>query len=251
MIPSSRPAKYPRFRASAAAAFTLLLLASPAFAVTLNYTLAGGSVTADNAEPGLVIGTMVKPTVAGTSFSLADGGSFTFSFFDIWTDEPKIDGDDKVASPISATLNFTDPFTGATVSGITVGGSWMQGLSQWGTLTWNGPVTVAISGDRTFQISLSDAEFNYGFGGLNEGMMCGATVSATITQITSQTPPGDRPGSQVPEGGKTAFLLGGALTALRFIAKNRRSVRGWHLPISTGRPLLRQRSKTAYGSSRH
>src|SRR3954452_8791768 len=122
---SSLPTNSRRFRTGAATAFTLLLLASSGFGVTLNYTLAGGSVTADTAEPGLVIGTMVKPTVTGTSFSLADGGSFTFSFFDIWTDEPKIESDDLVASSISATLNFTDPFTGATVSGITVGGKWM------------------------------------------------------------------------------------------------------------------------------
>jgi len=189
----------------------------------MHYEIGSGTVTADTAEPGLVIGTLVKPTVPGTSFTLNDGGSFTFAFFDIWTDEPTIESDDKVASPISATLNFTDPFTGATVTGITVGGKWQAGLSQWGTLTWNGPVTITIPGSRSFQISLTDATFNYGFGSLEEGMACGATVSATITQIssTAQPPEEGRPPEPVPEGGKTAFLLGTSLVGLRLLARNR------------------------------
>jgi hypothetical protein len=212
------------FTATAIAAAALLLLASSGLAGSLNYTLASGAVTANAAEPGLVIDTMVKPTVAGTAFSLNDNQSFTFDFFDIWTDEPKINADDLISSPISATLNFSDPFTGATLNGITVGGKWMGGLSQWGALTWNGPVTIN-TGDRTFQITLSDVDqFNYGFGGVGSGMVCGATVQATITQITSGIPPesGNRP---VPEGGKTALLLGSALVGLRALARHRRSNR--------------------------
>src|SRR6188474_704182 len=144
-----------RPRTVTTAALALLLLASSALAVPLHYEIASGSVIADGAEPGLVIGTMVKSTLPGTAFTLDNGGSFTFAFFDIWTDEPTIEADDKVASPISATLNFADPLTGASVNGITVGGKWMQGLSQWGTLTWNGPVTVALANNRTFTIALS------------------------------------------------------------------------------------------------
>jgi len=206
------------------AALTLLLLASSGFAVTLNYEVASASVSADTAEPGLVIGSMVKSTVPGTAFSLTDGSSFTFDLFDIWTDEPKINADDLVSSSISATISFTNPITGVTVNGITVGGSWMAGLSQWGTLTWNGPVTVSVPGDRTFQITLSNAEFNYGFSGLNEGMMCGATVTATITQMSSAQPP-EIVVNAVPEGGKTAFLLGAALVGLRLFARHKKSVR--------------------------
>jgi hypothetical protein len=220
--PSFSPSQSGRLCFAALAAFTLLLLASSGFAVPLYYELASGSVTADTAEPGLVIGTMVKPTVPGTAFTIDNGASFTFSFFDIWTNEPTINLDDKVSSPITATLNFLDPFTGATVTGITVGGSWNKGLSQWGELTWDGPVTVTVPGDRTFQISLSDTTFNYGFGGLNEGMMCGATVDATITQISSQASDLGRP---VPDGGKTALLLGTTLVGLRLLARNKRAVR--------------------------
>src|SRR4030081_2232584 len=104
------------------AASLLLLLASPALAIPKHYEVGSGSVTADTSEPGLVIGTMVKPTVPATSFTIDNGASFTFSFFDIWTDEATIHRDDKVGSPISATLNFIDPFPGATVNGVTVGG---------------------------------------------------------------------------------------------------------------------------------
>src|SRR6266576_4937416 len=146
-----------RIRALPVALLSLLLLASSGSATPMHYEIGSASVTANTAEPGLVIDTMVKPTVAGTSFTINDGSSFTLSLFDIWTDEPTINADDKVASAISATLNFIDPFTGATVNGITVGGSWMKGLSQWGDLTWSGPITVTIPNDRTFQISLSNA----------------------------------------------------------------------------------------------
>jgi hypothetical protein len=109
----------------------------------------------------------------------------------------------------------------------------MKGLSQWGTLTWNGPVTVAVA-DRTFQISLSNTDFNYGFGGFNEGMMCGATVTATITQLTSQLPPEiDNTPKPVPEGGKTVLLLGAALVGLRFLARHKRSAKSEIITVPT------------------
>ncbi|MDB6147636.1 MAG: hypothetical protein JWO45_1300 [Spartobacteria bacterium] len=203
-----------------AAAFCLAAVLAPsAHAVPTYYELASGSVTANTSEPGLVIGTSVNPSVPGTSFTLNDGGSTTFSFFDIWTDEPTINSDDKVSFGISATLNFVDPFTGATVNGITVGGSLFKGLSQWGELTWNGPVTVTVPGDRVFQITLSDETFNYGFGGLNEGMMCGATVEATITQIGSTVPPALE--RNVADSGSTVVLLGVAVAGLGLLARKR------------------------------
>ena len=219
--PSSQPKTGYRRCVRLPAVSLLLLLAAPsAFCTSMQYQIGSGSVTADNVEPGLVVQTLIKPTLAGTTFNLDDGGSFTFAFFDIWTNEPKIEADDLVASPISATLNFVSPFTGATVNGITVGGKWMSGLSQWGTLTWNGPVTVTIPNDRSFTIALNDATFNYGFGGLQQGQVCGATVSATITQISSAAPPENHPPA-VPEGGKTAFLLGSSLVGLRLFARNK------------------------------
>src|SRR2546423_5670908 len=116
----SRP--FSAFASLHLAILSLLLLASSASATPLHYEIGSASVTANNAEPGLVIDTMVKPTVAGTSFTINDGGSFTLSLFDIWTNEPTINADDRVACAISATISFIDPFTGATINGFTVGG---------------------------------------------------------------------------------------------------------------------------------
>jgi hypothetical protein len=199
---------------SLAFSFSLLLACAPSASATPEYyELSGGSVTANSSEPGLVINTSVLPSVAGTSFTLDDGNSSTFAFFDIWTDETSINPDDKLGYAISATLNFVDPLTGATVNGVTIGGAFMQGLSQWGQVTWNGPVMVNIPGDRAFNITLSDETFNWGFGGLNEGMMCGATVSATITQVSSTTPEAGRPGD-VPDKGNSLALFGAALCAV-------------------------------------
>jgi hypothetical protein len=187
-MPSNR-----RPGALANAAAILLLLAPWAGAVPLHYELGSGSVSANLAEPGLVIDTAVKSSLPGTSFVLNDNSSFSFQFFDIWTNERTINSDDLVVFPVSATLTFLDPVTASSVTGISVGGSWFKGLSQWGQLTWDGPVTVSLANDRAFQISLTDATFNYGFGGLNEGMVCGATISATVTQLTSVLPTGGNP----------------------------------------------------------
>jgi hypothetical protein len=213
-VESPKLRRYTRFALTAS---LLLLLASPAFATPEHYEIGSGTVTAQTTEPGLVIDTMVKSTLPGTEFTIDNGQSFTFSFFDIWTNEPTINPDDTVSAPISATLNFIDPFTGATINGITVGGTWFKGLSQWGQVTWNGPVDVTLPGDRAFQITLSDATFNYGFGGLNEGMMCGATVDATVTQISSDSPDI----GTVPDAGGTAMLLGIALGGVVLMARGR------------------------------
>ena len=202
--------------------FALLLIclgfAPAALAVPEYYELSGGTVTANSTEPGLVINTSVLPSVAGTSFTLNDGGNSTFGFFDIWTDEPSINPDDTKSFAISATLNFLNPLTGATVNGITFGGNFMQGLSQWGQVTWNGPVTVNVPGDRAFSVSLSDETFNWGFGALHNGMMCGATVSATVSQISSSAPDAGRP-EDTPDRGSTIALFGAAMCGI-FLARH-------------------------------
>src|SRR5438045_6498144 len=108
---------YQRLAARCLAVLSMLLLASSGSATPMHYEVGSATVTANTAEPGLVIDTMVKPAVAGTSFTINDGSSYTFSLFDLWTDEPTINADDKVGCPISATLNFINPFTGAPVTG--------------------------------------------------------------------------------------------------------------------------------------
>ena len=190
-------------------------LAPVAFAVPQYYEIAGGSINGNFADPGLVIHTSLSGGLAGTSFTLNDGGSSTFNFFNIWTDETTVNSDDLVAYNISATVNFSDPFTGATVNGVTFGGSILFGLSQWGQIQWSGPTTITL-GDRVFSLSLSNEIFNPGIFGLSDGQGCGAIIEATVTQISSINNPS---GPSVPDQGNTVLLLGAASALLVFSRK--------------------------------
>jgi hypothetical protein len=185
-----------------------------AFSVPKYYEIAGGSVNANVNDPGLVVNTSVSLSLPGTSFTLNNGGSHTFNFFSIWTNETTVNPDDTAWHSISATLNFSDPLTGATVNGVTFGGSLLFGLTQWGQIQWNGPTTITL-GDRVFSLSLSNEIFNPGLFGLTEGHGCGAIVKATVTQLSSLN------GLQVPEQGHTALLLGGAFAGLVVFARKR------------------------------
>jgi hypothetical protein len=189
------------------------VLASTALAVPKFYQISGGSVSGAFNDPGLVINYGLAPGLSTTSFTIDDGQPQQFGFFNIWTDETWVNNDDFAQIQISATLNFSDPLTGATVNGVTFGGSLLFGLSQWGQVQWNGPTTVTL-GDRVFSLALSNESFNKGFLGLNEGEACGALVKATITQISS--------GNAVPEYGNTALLLGGAVAGLVLFLRKRR-----------------------------
>lgn len=187
----------------AVAVLAVGLSAPSAFAITKHYEVGSGSfVSANTTDPGLVIGTAVDGSLSGKSFNLNDGQSSTFSFFQIWTPETYSNaGEDTVPKNISATLDFTDPTTGVTVKGVTFGGSFM--IWQYGSVTWNGPVVVNVPGDRSFLVSLNDATFDKGLFGLKGSQGCGATIKATVKQISS-----------VPDGASTASLLGLALLGL-------------------------------------
>lgn len=191
-----------------AVAFSLAL-PSLARAVPTHYQISGGTVTGNLSDPGLVINTSLSPGLAGTSFTLNDGGSSTFNFFDVWTNESFVNPDDLIAMSISATLYFSDPVTGVTVDGLTFGGSVLFGLAQFGQVQWNGPTTVTL-GDRVFSVALSDQIFNFGLFGLSEGEGYGATISATVTQLSSNT---------VPDTGSTAALFGVGLVALGLFSR--------------------------------
>ena len=192
------------------------VFAPVAFAVPKYYEIAGGSINGNFSDPGLVINTSLASGLAGTSFTLNDGGSSTFNFFSIWTDETTVNSDDLVARSISATLSFSDPLTGATVNGITFGGSIIFGLAQWGQIQWNGPTTITL-GDRQFSMSLSNEMFNPGLFGLGNGQGCGTIVKATITQLFST----GASSVSVPDGGNTAMLLGVAAAGLVLFSRKR------------------------------
>ncbi|HEY5814392.1 MAG TPA: hypothetical protein VIT23_17265, partial [Terrimicrobiaceae bacterium] len=108
-----------------------------------------------------------------------------------------------------ATLFFSDPLTSATIQGLTFGGSILWGLSEWGEVVWNGPITVTAGG-RIFSVELSNEQFNEGAFGLGD---CGATVMATVKQIGTYV--------AVPDNGTTAMLLGFSMMATAILSKKR------------------------------
>ncbi|HEY4283129.1 MAG TPA: hypothetical protein VGM62_08695 [Chthoniobacterales bacterium] len=191
-------------------------LSSAAFAVPKYYEIGNGSTVApfQGPEPpggsGLVIQYALDAGLPGTNFILDDLQFTTFNFFQIWTDETFVNsGDDLALKPISATLDFVVPNVDATVTGNTFGQSvtFLGFISlQNGAVTWDGPAIVNIPGDRSFEVTLSDETFNFGVFGTSPGQYKGATVEATVKQLTST--------SAVPEGGNTALAFGGGLTIL-------------------------------------
>lgn len=187
----------------AVAVLAVSLSAPSAFAITKHYEVGSGSfVSANSTDPGLTINTAIDAGLSGKAFNLDDTQSTTFSFFKIWTTETSVNaGEDTVPKNISATLDFTDPTTGVTVKGVTFGGYFL--LGQYGAITWNGPVVVDVPGDRSFMVTLNNATFDAGFFGLSGGMAKGATIKATVKQISS-----------VPDGASTAGLLGLAFLGL-------------------------------------
>jgi hypothetical protein len=161
---------------------------------------------------GLIIQTSLNLPATPFTFSLNDGESKSFKFFDIWTPETTVNPDDEIARAISATLSFSDPVTNATIGGITVGGSLLWGLTQWGEVKWNNLDPLNVGG-RIFRISLTDEVFNEGVFGLKDGPYYGATVKATVEQIGTH--------SAVPDGGSTAMLLGLSLLGIGLVSRKR------------------------------
>jgi hypothetical protein len=149
-----------------------------------------------------------------------DGQSFTFRFFDIWTDETTVNDDDTFARPISATLNFSVPDFYAEIGGDTVGINFL-GIIQAGQVIWDDPAPTFTAGDRKFTIDLSNETFNLGLFGLSGGQHFGASVDATVTQVSSYAP---SPTTAVPDSGSTVLLLGLGLLAFEAYRRSMRSV---------------------------
>lgn len=188
-------------------------------ALATPYEIGNGSSVSANTGDGLMIKTSLVNGLSNVAFNLNDGQSTTFNFFKIWTDDKESDvgKDDKNPIAISATLDFDNPLdTGANVSGVTFGGSFLFGLYQWGEVVWNAPVIVS-SGGISFKVSLSNETFNGGLFGLNEGECNGAIVQATVTQLCADVP------SRVPDSGSTIAFLGLALASVGIISRRRRA----------------------------
>lgn len=163
-------------------------LALPASAATFT---GGWTVDYNAFDPGLVV--EVTPGAgAGTTPDLAVGDSYTFDLFRIWTDETTVNsGEDTTPAPISVAFTFVNPVAGGVIAGVTEGArSGLFGAIHDGRVTWDAPLTVRFGAGDTgrLTLSLSDATFNRGVFGLDEGERYGATVAATLRYDAAASP---------------------------------------------------------------
>ncbi|HLQ85468.1 MAG TPA: PEP-CTERM sorting domain-containing protein [Salinisphaeraceae bacterium] len=201
---------------SAFAATVTLLLVS--FASQATIIKGSYDVTLNDADPGLVV--QYSDIANPFSMDLAAGESTTFALFDIWTDESWVNKDDENPMPISVDFEFTLPeVISGSLGGSTAGVRGFLSFSQWGELTWDGTETFTFgpNNDGSFDISLSDVEFNEGdwWGGLKGGSSYGATVEATFTLLSDAT-------TVVPEPG-TLGMLGIGLLMLGLFSRRKHS----------------------------
>ena len=203
------------FLSTLAVLATLAIAVPTAHAIPLLYEIGSASTVEANTGSGLQLHWELDANLSSQGATLNDGDSFTFKFFDIWTDETSVDNDDKDPKSITATLNFDVPSFDAEVIGYTVGVSFL-GIIQLGAIIWEDPAPNFTVGGRTFSVDLSNEIFNLGIFGLNEGEACGATISATVKQLSStgSIPTPFPPQTQVPDSGATAMLLGFALLGI-------------------------------------
>jgi hypothetical protein len=177
------------------------------------YTLGMWSVNANSNDFSLALQTEINPNLAGTTFSLADGQSFSVDFFRIWTDELTLDTGNRRPENIIANIVFMGLTAPRAMTGITNGSN--SGGALFAQVDWDNVQGNFILSDRTFPVSLEDIpRFNEGEGVFTRGKDNGATVRATITQHTGGP-------SAVPDTGSTALVLVLGFVALAFAARGR------------------------------
>lgn len=182
-----------------AAAAVVLTMAGVSKAEVVDYQLgSNSSIDAYHGSNGLQIETDLY-NLDGKSFSLDNGDCTTFKFFDIWTNESSIDWSDKQDKTITATLDFDLPDDiNVDITGNTSGDKVTQTIvyghyhynqtTSLGQVVWDGPVTITLP-EVTFTVTLSDETFNPGWCGLKAGPCYGATVEATVCQVSTTPPP--------------------------------------------------------------
>lgn len=192
----------------------LTALAAPAAVSAATFTGAW-TVSHNSYDPGLVV--EVAPGAGGgTTPDLAVGDVHSFDLFRIWTNESSVNRDDEAPMPIEVAFNFTDPVAGGVISGVTEGERSFFGLLHNGRVTWDGPLVVNFGAGDTgrFTLVLSDAVFNRGLFGLDEGYRYGATVQATLRYDAAPAP--------VPLPAALPLLAAG-IGVMGFAARRRRA----------------------------
>ncbi len=173
------------------AAVAGLGFAGAAEAVSVNYQVGAINVDAYGAggsNDGLHIQTN---SYSPSAFTLDDGESHSFKAFDIWTPESSISFDDLKHKPISVEMSFSAPGGTANLGGQTFGTGifvLFGFITEQGHVTWNGPAVVDL-GSVVYQVALSNESFQWGAIDLADAYCNYATVSATVTQVSSVPTP--------------------------------------------------------------
>jgi len=192
--------------------FLLLTLgiASPSAATPISFDIdgPGSSVSISQASWGdTTLTHTMAPDLDSQIFTLGDGGSKTFDFFDL-----TVSGSGVGVADITANLAFSlpDPITASGSSDIAF---WFtcHGYFSGGILTWNQPQSVTLSNGDYFDVEFENI-YIAGFGDTT-------TVSATITAHGSDSngPYPDAP-APVPEPA-TVVLLGIGLVGIAGVSR--------------------------------
>jgi hypothetical protein len=157
--------------------------ASASAAPVIQFDLAGAPASSASATvgPGLCfacsVSTAISGALDGQAFSLAEGQSQTFDFFNV-----TVGGLFAAAAvEVAATLAFELP-SGTSVPGTGSGGFvTVFGVLSGGTLTWDDlPTNVTLPGGSIFSVDFSDIAA-FGLGNT-------ATVTATVTAVEVAVP---------------------------------------------------------------
>jgi hypothetical protein len=150
----------------------------PAMAVEFvgSYTTAGHS-----SGDGLLIKTTPGPQ--NISFDIDQGESTGWlKLFNIWTDETDVNwGEDTSPKAFTLTFNFDSPDFDGVANGVTFGVNYI--ITQYGVLEWanGGHFDFAFGNGGLLSLDLTDADFNKGLFGLDEGKKHGDKVYGKFT----------------------------------------------------------------------